>query len=145
MLQQYRRIASINDGLLQTSEAMTKGMLVVKKLNASTKEFELALPTEETDKPYGFITNQQTLDDHVTSYYDAIAKGERAIVWTKVPNEVWVTDQFTGTLEVGDLVGIDVANKGKVKKVTDNALLQVVEVFDAGTKADNACVALEWL
>lgn len=145
MLQKYRHLASINDGLCSTKEAMNKGMLVTRAYNEANGEWELSLPTSATDKIYGFVDKAQDNNDHVSLYYDEIEVGTKALVWTLVPNEAWVTDQVTGTFVVGDTAGIDASNKGKVVKATENALFEVVEVFEADTKMPNYSVALRVL
>lgn len=145
-LQKRRDLASMPDGLMDTSVEVTKGMIVTRVFNADTGEFEIALPKTEDDVIYGFVTLRQDSTEKPSDEYDKIDAGIKAVVYTLVRDNEWATDQFTGALEIGDLAMIDVANPGKIKKCDEankaKALFQVTEFIPAmqGYKYDMVTV-----
>lgn len=130
MLQKRRDMGSIPDGLCKTAAEMKKGMVVTRKYNSDTKEFELAFP-QEGDSLYGFVTLRIDEKTHKGSYYDTIPKGVRATCYTLVKHNEWATDQFTGELAVGDKASV--GTDGKLVKQTspEKAVFEVIGLIPA--------------
>lgn len=146
-LQNRRARLFLPNGLHETAEKMTKGMLVSRRLKQETGEYELYLPTSDADEVYGIVDLRQDSTDHVDSYYDEIPAGVRAVANTLMKDDGWGTDQFTGALEVGDLAMPDYANKGKIKKCEEadiaKAIFRVVGFIPAGQGAEKDMVDVE--
>lgn len=122
MLQKRRSIASIPDGLMATATEIRKGRGVIRKLNATTKQYEIALPStaEEAKDIYGFVTLRIDENVYKESYYDLIPAKKKAVVYTAVKNEEWATTEFKGALAVGDkaVISFTGVDAGKLIKVT---------------------------
>lgn len=127
MLQKRRDLNSMPDGLMKASVELTKGMIVQRKLVDG--EYVIALP--ETGAPvYGFVTLRDDEAVYKLSSYDKIEKGKRAVVYTLVKDNEWATDQFEGSLVIGDKVAA--GTNGKLVKASgDEAIAEVIGVSKA--------------
>ena len=137
-----RDLGTMPDGLMKTSVELTKGMLVQRKLVDG--EYVIALP-EAGNAVYGFVTLREDEAVYKISHYDKIEKGVRAVVYTLVKDNEWATDQYTGTLVVGDLA--KAGTDGKLVKTTnaDEALFEVVAVANAMAGYEFATVTVKVL
>lgn len=134
---------SIPDGLMKTSAEFTKGMIVGRKLNPTTKEYEIVFCGEDVEA-YGFITLREDEAVYKESYYDEIPAGTKATVYTLVKNHEWRTDQFDGQLDKGDKV--IAGTNGKLQKSTqdsDTIIGEIVGVSAAMAGYENAMVTVK--
>ena len=151
MLQKRRSIASIPDGLQAVSTDIVKGSAVIRKYNATTKVFELALPStaDEAKLIYGFVTLRIDEDVYKDSYYDTIAAGTKAVAYTLVKNEEWATTEFVGNLAVGDKLTVGFTtgtNAGKLIKVTtEGPMFEVIGVTPAMGGYESAMISFKIL
>lgn len=146
MLRKYRDLGSMPDGLMKAKVDLVKGMIVCRTLNAETKEYEITLPSDtKGTNVYGFVTLREDEAVYKESYYDAIKAGQRAVVYTLVPNNEWATDQFEGTIAVGDKLFANTT--GKLAKVasSETALFECIGVQDAMAGYENAMVIVKVL
>ena len=137
---------SLPDGLMKAKVNMVRGMAVCRTLDSTTGEYEITLPSAKGAEIYGFVTLRADEAVYKISDYDNIKAGQRAVVYTLVPNAEWATDQFTGTIAVGDKVtaGID----GKLVKVetTDEGMVRtfaVIATADAGAGYEKATITIK--
>lgn len=150
MLQKRRSIASIPDGLMATNAEMKKGSAVIRKLNATTGKYEIALPStvDEAKDIYGFVTLRIDEDTHKDSYYDTIAKGVKAVVYTSVKNEEWATTEFVGSPAVGTKLVAEFSGEdaGKLKAVTtEDPMFEVIAVTPAMGGYEEAMISFKIL
>lgn len=150
MLQKYRDLGSIPDGLCRVAQDTVKGSGVIRKL-ADGKEV-LALPStkEEAAAFTGFVTLDIEYSEHKGSYYDVIPKGSLAVCYTKVKDNEWKTTEFVGELAVGDKCCIGYTaetDAGKVKKVAtgETATLEVIGKVAAMAGYENPMVIVRVL
>lgn len=141
MLAKVRDLGSMPDGLMKASVELTRGMIVQRKLVDGA--YVIALP-EAGASVYGFVTLREDESIYARSYYDTIEVGKRAVVYTLVKDNEWATDQFTGTLNIGDKV--EAGTDGKLVKATgDEAIAEVIGVAKAGAGYEKATVIVKIL
>lgn len=150
MLQKRRSTATIPDGLMATKTEMKKGRGVIRKLNATTKQYEIALPStaDEAKDIYGFVTLRIDENVYKESYYDVIPAGTKAVVYTSVKNEEWATTEFVGPLVVGDkaVISFTGADAGKLIKVTtEDPMYEIIAVSPAMGGYEEAMVTFKIL
>lgn len=141
MLQKRRDLGSMPDGLGVTASAINKGTAVVRKFVTGKYTYAKPSTLAEAQDVYGFIELRIDDNEHPAKYYDTIASGKKAVVYTLVKNNEWATTEFiAGTYAKGDKLAVDFteANAGKLRKVdtvtnpTEVALFEVVAVQSAG-------------
>lgn len=146
MLAKIRDLSSMPDGLMNASVELKRGMIVQRKLNAQTKQFEIALP--ENGKPvYGFVTLREDEATYCRSYYDTIEKGKKAVVYTLVKDNEWATDQVTdfAGLAIGDKVKAGTDGKLVKDSAGDNAIAEVIGLAKAGAGYETDTVLVKIL
>lgn len=141
-LQKHRDLGSMPDGLMKTKVELTKGMAVTRRLVDGV--YEIDLPATG-DTIYGFVDARIDEKVYRFSEYDVIPAGKRAVVYTLVKDNEWRTDQFEGSLVVGDLCAV--GTNGKLVKTSDKeaAVFEIVGVQAAMAGYEKAMVVAKVL
>lgn len=124
MLQKFRDLGSIPDGLCRVAQDTAKGSAVIRKLVSGKEVLVLPSSKEEAAAFTGFVTLDIEYNEHKGSYYDVIPKDSLAVCYTKVKNNEWKTTEFVGELNVGDQCVIGFTkdtDAGKVRKINTGA------------------------
>lgn len=147
MLRKVRDLGTMPDGLMKANVDLVRGMIVARKYEDG--EYKIVLP-EGTDGSgvYGFVTLREDEAVYKESYYDKIAKGTRAVVYTLVKDNEWATDQFEGdlsSLNIGDKMYANTT--GKLAKVSssETPLFELIGKQEAMAGYENAMVIVKVL
>lgn len=148
MLQKFRDLGSMPDGLCRVNADIKKGSGVVRKLVDG--KYVLALPSnaEEAKNFYGFVTLDIEYKEHKRSYYDTIEKDSLAVCYTRVKDNEWKTTEFDGELQIGDkcAIGYEGDKAGKVVKVSDGSeTMEVIGLIAAMAGYEEAMVIVKLL